>query len=115
MKARTSVFIIFIATLFVLATVSHGYSAQTSSGQERTGQQNQPNVLQSGQQGMTNEASSQGERPNTGSPLQPTVVKHIGWSWMIISGLIGFVLGRLTTGRRRPYGRDEDVRRNRVA
>jgi hypothetical protein len=124
MKARTSVFIIFIVAVFVLVTVPQGYSAQTSSALERA-QQNQPgnnpdynNDLsgsQNGQPGMTNEAGSQGERPDFGRPLQPTVVKHIGWSWMLISGLIGFVLGRLTTGRRRPYGRDEDIRRNRVA
>ena len=125
MTARTSVLIIFIAALFAVATVSHGYSAQTSLSQERAEQQNQPgnnpnynNDLsgsQNVQQPMTSQAGSQGERPDFGRPLQPTVVKHIGWSWMLISGLIGFVLGRLTTGRRRPYTRDEDIRRNRVA
>jgi hypothetical protein len=32
-----------------------------------------------------------------------------------ISGLIGFLLGRITNFRRRPHGRDEDIRRNRAA
>ena len=125
MKARTSVLIIFIAAVFVLATVSHGYGARTTSGQERTEQQNQsgnnPNYnndlsgSQNGQQTMPNEAGSQDARPRTGRPLQPVIIRHIGWSWMLISGLIGFLLGRVTNFRRRPYGRDEDIGRNRAA
>jgi hypothetical protein len=125
MKARTSVLIIFVAAVFVLATVSHGYPAQTTSGQERTDIQSQsgnnPNVTkdisgsENGQQSMTNEAGSQGETPRTGKTLQPVIIRHVGWSWVLISGLIGFLLGRFTNSRRRPFGRDEDTRRNRVA
>ena len=124
MKSRTSLLIIFIAAVFILATVSHGYPARTTSGQERTEQQNpsgnnpnynnDPSGLQNGQQGMTNEGGSQAEtsRPRT---LQPVIIRHVGWSWLLITGLIGFVLGRATRSRRRPYGTDEDVRRNRAA
>ena len=125
MKARTSVFIIFIAAVLVLATVSRSYLAQTTSNHERTQQQNQsghnPNYnndlsgSENGQQSMTNEAGSQGETPRTGRPLQPVIIRHVGWSWLLISGLIGFLLGRMTIFRRRPYGRDEDIRRNRAA
>jgi hypothetical protein len=104
MKARTSVFIIFIfiAAVFVLGTVSHAYSAQTTSGQGLTSQNQSGN------------ADVQNERPNTGRPLQPVIIRHVGWSWLFISGLIGFLLGRFTH-RTRPYGRDEDIRRNRAA
>src|SRR5262252_6728602 len=98
MKPRTSVLIIFIAAVFVLATVSRGYPARTTSGQERTEQQtqsgNNPNYnnelsgSQNGQQSTPNEAASQGETPRTGRPLQPVIIRHVGWSWMLISGLI---------------------------
>jgi hypothetical protein len=123
MKARTSALIIFIAAVFVFATLSHGYHAQTTSEQERTAQQTQsgntPDVSgsETGQQTMTNEAGTQGETPGArpGSPMQPVVIRHVGWSWLLITGLIGFVLGRLTSSRRRPYGREEDIRRNRAA
>jgi hypothetical protein len=123
MKARTSVFVIFIAAIFVLATVSYAHSAQITPDQERI-QQNQSgnnpnsnNALsgsENGQNSMTNEAGPQDERPRTGRPLQPTIIRHVGWSWLLISGLIGFLLGRFTN-RRPPYGRDEDIRRNRAA
>jgi hypothetical protein len=103
MKARTSLLIVFVAAVFVLATVSRGYATQTPSNQERT---DKPS--------MTNDAGAQGETPRVGNTQQPVVVKHIGWSWLLITGLIGFVLGRITT-RRRPYRRDEDIRRDRTA
>ena len=125
MKARTSVLIVFIAAVLVLVTVSRGYPAQTTSDQERTGTQNQsgnnPNFnndlsgSQNGQKSMTNEARSQAETPRVGNTGQPVIIRHVGWSWLLISGLIGYLLGRMTNGRRRPYGRDEDIRRNRVA
>jgi len=125
MKARTSVLIIFVASVFVLATVSHGYPAQITSGQERPDKQNQPgnnpninNDLsgsENGQKGMTNEAGSQGETPRVAKTLQPVIIRHIGWGWLIISGLIGFLLGRITNFRKRSYGRDEDIPRNRAA
>jgi hypothetical protein len=120
MKVRTSLLIIFVAAIFVFATASHGYAAQTTAGQERTDMQNQsgnnPNTYGSdtGQQNMPNEAATQGETPRRAQTLQPTVIRHIGWSWLLITGLIGFFLGRLTSYRRRPYDRGED-RRNRVA
>ena len=125
MKPRTSVLIIFIAAVFVLATVSRAYPARTTSGQERTEQQtqsgNNPNYnnelsgSQNGQQSTPNEAASQGETPRTGRPLQPVIIRHVGWSWLLISGLIGFLLGRMTNLRRRPHDRDEGIRRNRAA
>src|SRR5262245_48364349 len=122
MKARTNLLIVFVGAIFVLATVSHGYAAQTPSGQGRTDQQNQsgnnPNVSPSGpenqQKSMTNDAGSQGETPRTGNTQQPIIIRHVGWSWLLISGLIGFVIGRLTTPRG-PYRRDQDIRRDRTA
>src|SRR5262245_52771908 len=60
MKARTSLLIIFVAAVFVFATVSRGYPAQTTSGQERTDMPNQsgdnPNITgsETAQQGTTN-------------------------------------------------------------
>ena len=83
--------------------VSRGYAAQTPSNQERT---DKPS--------MSNNAGAQGETPRIGNTQQPVVVKHVGWSWLLITGLIGFVLGRLTA-QRRPYRRDEDIRRDRTA
>src|SRR5262245_8955389 len=125
MKARTSVLIIFVAAVFVLATVSHGYPAQTTSGQERTDKQNQSgnnpsfnNDLpgsENGQKSITNEAAFQDQTPPVANPLRPVIIRHVGWSWLIISGLIGFLLGRMTNLRRRPHDRDEDIRRNRAA
>jgi hypothetical protein len=103
MKARTSLLIVFVAAVFVLATVSHAYATQTPPNQERT---DKPN--------MTNDAGAQGETSRIGNTQQPVVIRHVGWSWLLISGLIGFVLGRVTS-RRRPYSRDEDIRRNRTA
>ena len=125
MKARTTVLIVLIAAVFVLASVSHGYPAQTTPDQERADKQNQsgnnPNFNNdlsgsgNGQKSMTNEVGFQGETPPVPKTLQPVIIRHVGWSWLLISGLIGFVLGRLTNVRRRPYGRDEDIRRNRAA
>ena len=125
MRARTSLFIVFVAAVFVLATVSHGYPAQTTSDQERTGKQNQsgnnPNFnndlsgSENAQNGMTNESGSQGETPRVGNTGRPVIIRHVGWSWLLISGLIGFLLGRMTNLRRRPHDRDEDIRRNRAA
>jgi hypothetical protein len=125
MKTRTSVLIVFVAAVFALATVSHGYPAQTTSDYERTNRQNQsgnnPNLnsdlsgSQNGQNSMTNEEGSQGVRPRVGNTGQPVIIRHIGWSWLVIAGLIGYLVGRMTNSRRRPYGRDEDIRRNRVA
>jgi hypothetical protein len=126
MKARTSVLIILITmtAVFLLATVSHGYPAQTTPDQGRTVQQNQSgnnsnlnkdlSGSENGQQSTTNEAGAQGETPRTGRPLQPVIIRHVGWSWLLIAGLIGYLLGRMSP-RRRPYGRDEDIRRNRAA
>ena len=120
MKARTSVLIVFVAAVFVLATVSHGcQSARTTSQQERTDRQNQsannPNYSNAENgQSVTNEAGAQGETPRIGNTGQPVVVRHVGWSWLLITGLIGYLLGRITS-RRRPYRTDEDIRRDRVA
>jgi hypothetical protein len=115
MKARTSVLIILIAAIFVLGSVSHGYAAQTAQNQSG----NNPNYnsagSQAGQTNMTNDPGAQGETPGSSNPMQPVIIRHVGWSWLLISGLIGFVLGRATSIRRRPYGRDEDIRRNRAA
>jgi hypothetical protein len=110
MKAKTSVLIVFVAAVFVLATVSHGYSAQTTSEQERTIQQSQ-----SGNTPSTNEAGAQGETPRVGNLQQPVIVKRIGWSWLLITGLIGYLLGRTTSSRRHTYGSNEQNRRDRVA
>ena len=125
MRARTSLLIVFVAAVFVLVTVSRGYPAQSTSDQERTGKQNQsgnnPNLnkdlsgSESGQKSMTNEAGSQGETPRVGNTGQPVIIRHVGWSWLIISGLIGYLLGRMTNARRRPDTRNEDIRRNRAA
>jgi hypothetical protein len=119
MKARTSVLIVFVAAVFVLATVSHGYAAQTTSSQERSVQQNQPGNTdlsgsENGQNSVTNEAGSQAQTPPIGNTGRPVVVKHVGWSWLLITGLIGYLLGRITS-RRRPYRTGEDIRRDRVA
>ena len=125
MKARTTGLIVLVAAVFVLAVVSHAYPAQTTSKQERTDKQDQsgndPNFnndlsgSENGQNSMTNEAGFQGETSRAGRPLQPIIIRHVGWSWLLISGLIGFLLGRITKFRRRPHGRDEDIRRNRAA
>jgi hypothetical protein len=125
MRARTSLLIVFVAAVFVLATVSCGYPAQTTSDQERTGKQNQlgdnPNFnndlsgSENAQKSMTNEADSQGETPRVGNTGQPVIIRHVGWSWLLISGLIGYLLGRMTNARRRPDTRNEDIRRNRAA
>src|SRR5262245_20590117 len=125
MRARTIVLIVLVAAVFVLATVSHGYAAQITPDQQRTDKQkqlgnnpnfnNDPSGSENTQKSMTNEAGSQSETPRTGGPKQPIIIKRIGWSWLLISGLIGYLLGRITSFRRRPYGRDEDIRRNRAA
>jgi hypothetical protein len=81
MKARTTLLIVLIAAVFVLATISMGF---------------------------------QGETPPV-KTLQPVIIRHIGWGWLLISGLIGFLLGRITNFRRRRRGGEEDTRRNRAA
>jgi uncharacterized membrane protein len=58
---------------------------------------------------------AQNETPRIGNLQHPVIVQHVGWSWLLISGLIGFLLGRLTNSRRRAHIRDEDIRRNRAA
>jgi len=113
MKARTNLLIVFVAAVFVLATVSHGYPAQTTSNQERNQPGNNPN-FNNDPSGSENEAVAQGETPRVGNLQHPVIVRPVGWSWLLISGLIGYLLGRITT-RRRTYGRDEDARRNRAA
>jgi hypothetical protein len=116
MKARTSLLIVLVSAVFVLATVSRGYAAQTTS-QERTDTQNQsrdnPNYSQNEQQ--PNEAGAQGETPRIGNLQQPVIVRHVGWGWLRITGVLGYLIGRVTTTRRRPYGRDEGIGRDRVA
>jgi hypothetical protein len=125
MRARTSLLIVFVAAVFVLATVSRGYPAQTTTEQERTGKQDQlgnnPNFnndlssSENAQNGMTNESGSQGETPRVGNTGRPVIIRHVGWSWLLISGLIGYLLGRsITNLRRRPDTRN-DIRRNRAA
>ena len=120
MRAKTRV-LVFVAAVFVLATILEGYAAQMTSDQQRTYEQkqsgNNPNsnselaALVEGQESTTNEVP-QAQRP---TPLRPVIIRQIGWSWLLISGLIGFLLGRLTTSRRRAYRRDEDIRRDRAA
>lgn len=119
MKGRTTVLIVFVAAVLVFATVSHGYPAQTTTDmQNQVG--NNPNFnndlsgSENGQNNMTNEPGSQAERPRVGSPAQPIIIRHVGWSWLLISGLIGYLLGRMTTPRR-PRGGSEDIYRNRAA
>src|SRR5215475_769665 len=123
MKARTSVLIIFVAALLVLARISQGYPAQTTPDQERAAQQNQsgnnPNLNNDGsgsENGQkANEAGSQCETPRLGNTGRPVVIRHAGWSWVLIGGLAGFLVGRITKFRRRPYGRGGDIDRNRAA
>jgi len=120
MRGRTRLLIVAVSTLLVLATVSHGHASQNTSDQQRTygqGQSgNNPNDLSvsENQNNTTNEAGAQGETPRVGNPHQPIIIRHVGWSWLLISGLIGYLLGRLTSYQRRPYGRDQD-RRDRAA
>ena len=120
MKARTGLSIVFVTAVFVLAMVLHGcHSAQTTSQQGRTDSQNQsgnnPNYSNAENgQNVTNDAGSQGETPRIGNTGRPVIVKHVGWSWLLITGLIGYLLGRITS-RRRPYRPGEDIRRDRAA
>ena len=111
MKARTSVLIVFVAAIFVLATVSHAYAAQTTTEQERAAQRNQVG----GQTNPQNDAGAQGETPRMGNLQTPVIVKHVGWSWLFVTGLIGYLLGRITSRPRHLQGRDEDIRRDRTA
>jgi hypothetical protein len=62
-------------------------SAQITPDQERIQQTqsgNNPNSnndlsgSENGQNSMTNEAGPQDERPRTGRPLQPTIIRHVG-------------------------------------
>src|SRR5262245_20153426 len=100
---RTGLLIFLVAAVFVLAAVSRGFAAQITSEQQRTYQQNQlgnnsnfNNDLsgsENAQKSMTNQAGSQDVAPPT---QRPVIIKQVGWSWLLISGLIGFFLGRIT-------------------
>src|SRR5262245_59776674 len=117
MKVRTNLLIVFVAAVFVLATVSHGFAVQQPTYQQnQSGNNSNSNNYLSGsenaQKSMTNQAGSRDVPPPT---QRPVFIRHVGWSWLLISGLIGFLLGRATNPRRRPHGTDEDIRRNRAA
>src|SRR5215510_7310594 len=101
MQTRTSLLIVLVSAVFVLATVSHGFAAQITPDEQRTYQQNQlgnnsnfNNDLsgsENARKSMTNQAASQ----DVPSPTpRPVIIKQVGWSWLLISGLIGFLLGR---------------------
>ena len=142
MRARTTLFIVFLAAVFVFAGVSHGYAAQATSQQPSGYQENQP--AQENQPGnnsnysndLSNSANPQGDTtPNTatspsaapgvtpqsditpgvGNPQQPVARRGAGWGWFLLGLVVGFAIGAVTMGPRRRYTGGEDVRRDRVA
>ena len=117
MKARTNLLIVFVTAVFVLAAVSHGCASEKSAYQENQPGNNSnmntdPSGSENAQKSMTNQVGSQDVPPPT---QRPVIIRDVGWSWLLISGLIGFLLGRVTNSRRRRYGTAEDIRRDRAA
>jgi hypothetical protein len=141
MRARTTLFIVILATVFVFAGLSHGFAAQSSSEQQPGYQQNQANPQnQPGnnsnfsndlsnsanpqQQTTPNSAASPSAAPGpapqsditpgVGNTEQPVARRGVGWGWLLLGLVIGFALGAVTMGPRRRYP-GEDIRRDRVA
>jgi hypothetical protein len=142
MRARTTLFIVFLAVVFVFATVSHGFAAQTSSEQQpgyqqnQQNQQNQPGNNSNFSNDLSNSANPQRDRtpnsaaapgvapgatpqsditPGIGNTEQPVARRQVGWGWLLLGLVIGFAIGAVTMGPRRRYPTDEDIRRDRVA
>jgi hypothetical protein len=133
MRARTTLLIVFLGGVFVLATVGHGFAAQTTSEQQPSYQQNQEN--QQYQPGNNsnfgydlskpqtnappNAAGSPdavpGIAPGVGNTQQPVASRQVGWGWLLLGLVIGFAVGAVTMGPRRRYTSGEDIRRDRVA
>lgn len=141
MRARTTLFIVFLATVFVFASLSYGFAAQTSSEQQPGYQQNQANPQnQPGNNSnfsndLSKSANPQRETtpnsaaspsaapeaapqsdisPGVGNTEQPVARRQVGWGWLLLGLVIGFAIGAVTMGSRRRYP-GEDIRRNRVA
>src|SRR5437016_13874326 len=142
MRARMTLLIVFLAAVFVLASVSHGFAAQSTSEkqpgyqQNQANQQNQPgnnsnfsNDLSNSANPQTNTTPNVAASPNAapGAPLQsditpgigntqqPVAARHVGWGWLLLGAVIGFSIGAVTMGPRRRYTTVEDIRRDRVA
>ena len=142
MRARTTLFIVFLTAVFVFASLSDGFAAQASSEQQPgyqqnpANQQNQPgnnsnfsNDLSNSanpQQGTTpNSAASPGAAPGAtpqsdiapgvGNTEQPVARRQVGWGWLLLGLVIGFAIGAVTMGPRRRYTTGGDSRRDRVA
>src|SRR5262245_4238185 len=130
MRARTTLFIVFLAAVFVFATGSHGYAAQASSQQPSGYQQNQP--AQENQPGnnsnfgndLSNSANPQRDptpdtatspsaapgatpqsdiTPGVVNTQQPVARRSGGWGWLLLGLVIGFALGAVMMGPRRRY------------
>ena len=141
MRARTTLFIVFLAAVFVFASLSHGFAAQASSEQQPgyqqnpANQQNQPGNNSNFSNDLSNSANPQQGTPpysatspsaapgatpqsditpGVGNTQQPVARRQVGWGWLILGLVVGFAIGAVTMGPRRPYTTGED-RRDRVA
>src|SRR5262245_25228894 len=116
MRARTTLLIVFVAGIFVFATVSHGVAAQTTSEQQPTYQQNQPGNNPAVSPNAAPGAAPQSDiTPGVGNTQPPVARRQVGWGWLILGLVIGFALGAVTMGPRRRYTTSEDIRRDRAA
>jgi hypothetical protein len=142
MRARTALFIVFLSAVFVFATVSHGFAAQTSPEQQPGYQQNpanpqnQPGNNSNFSNDLSNSANpQQGTTPNStaspsvapgptpqsditpgvGNAEPPVARRQVGWGWLLFGLVIGFAIGALTMGPRRRYTTGGDIPRDRVA
>src|SRR5262245_33526701 len=141
MRARTTLFIVFLAGVLVFATFSPAVAAQASSEQQRGYQQSQQNSpgnnsnfsddlsnTMNPQQGGTkppDQAVTPGAAPSPApqSDVQrgvgntPTRVArgHVAWGWLLLGGVLGFVIGVVVATPRRPAATVEDIRRDRAA
>jgi len=110
MRARSTLLIVFLAAVFVLAPVSHGFAAQTAPEQQpgyQQTQQNQPGNNSNFSNDLANSANPQmNETPNAAGSFS--------WGSLLLGAVIGFAIGAVTMGPRRRYTA-VDIRRDRAA
>ena len=108
MRARTTLFIAFLAAAFVLATVSHGFAFQATAEQQPGYQQNRPNSpgnnsnfsndLSNSVNPQNNQAGSPNAAPGVTPPsdIQPGVgnttesvaPRHVPWGWLLLGEIV---------------------------
>src|SRR2546428_2880798 len=108
MRARSTLLIVFLAAVFVLAPVSHGFAAQTAPEQQpgyQQNQQNQPGHNSNFSNDLSNSANPQmNETPNAAGLFN--------WGALLLCAVIGFSIGAVTKGPR-PRDTTVDIPRHR--